>query len=77
MQASQVSGSAPVEVSWNHPSGEAATVAGYRIFYGNGRNISVPAIITSIGLLLNGNYIGQSVSIRSEVMLSDAIGVLC
>ena len=67
MQASQASDSAPVEVSWSHPSGKAATITGYRIFYGNGRNLSVPALVTSIGLLLNGSYVGRSVSVRSEV----------
>ena len=67
VQASQSSDSTPVEVSWSPPSGGAATITGYRIFYDNGRNLSVPAFVTSIGLLLNGSYIGHSVSIRSEI----------
>ena len=67
MQATQASASAPVEVSWSPPSGGAATITGYRIFYGNGESVSVPSVITGISLTLNGNYIGQSVSIRSEL----------
>ena len=67
VQASQAGTAAPVEVSWSPPSGGAVTLTGYGIFYGNGRNISVPAVVTSIGLLLNESYIGQSLSVRSEV----------
>ena len=66
VQATQASASAPVEVSWSPPSGGAATITGYRIFYGNGESILVPSIITGISLALNGSYIGQSVSLHSE-----------
>ena len=38
VQATQASVSAPVEVSWSPPSGGAATITGYRIFY-DGREI--------------------------------------
>ena len=27
----------------------------------------MPALVTYIGLLLNGSYVGQSVSVRSEI----------
>ena len=69
MQATQASASAPVEVSWSPPSGGAATITGYRIFYGNGEepdNVSVPSISTNIGLMLEGDQLGQHISIRSE-----------
>ena len=63
VQANQSSTSAPVEVSWSPPSGGAA-ITGYRIFYGNGENVSVPS--TVVGLKFNNNAAGQTVSIRSE-----------
>ena len=67
VQATQASASAPVEVSWSPPSGGVATITGYRIFYdGNRENISVPSTVTGIKLTLNGNYVGQTVSIQSE-----------
>ena len=67
VQASQSSASAPVEVSWSPPSGGAATITGYRIFYGNGENVLVPSkAITSVGLIFNEDAVGQKVSIRSE-----------
>ena len=69
MQATQASASAPVEVSWSPPSGGAATITGYRIFYGGGEesdNVSVPSIITYIGLILEGDRVGQHISIHSE-----------
>ena len=66
VQATQASTSAPVEVSWSPPSGGAAIITGYRIFYGNGENVSVPSVITGIKLTLSGNHIGQRVSIYSE-----------
>ena len=55
-----------MEVSWCPPSGGANIITGYRIYYGNGQNILVLSVATSIGLRVNGNYIGQSISIRSE-----------
>ena len=64
--ATQSSSSAPVEVSWSPPSDGANIITGYRIFYGNGKNTSVQSVATSIGLRVNGNYVGQNVSIRSE-----------
>ena len=77
VQATQDSASAPVEVSWSPPSGGAATITGYRIFYGNGENVSVPSIVTGIILSLSGNLIGQTVSIHSEVdqLISELITV--
>ena len=66
--ATQSSSSAPVEVSWSSPSDAASGVIGYRIYYGNGQNVFVLsiAVITSVSLKVDGNYIGQNVSIRSE-----------
>ena len=72
MQATQASASASVEVSWSPPSGGAAAITGYRIFY-DGRGIAFlpPTVlndfVTSINLNLgqetNG---GQALSIRAE-----------
>ena len=64
-QATQASASAPVEASWSPPSGGMAGITGYRIFYGNGENVSVPSIITGIILTLSEHLIGQTVSIHS------------
>ena len=66
--ATQSSSSAPVEVSWSPPSDGASGIIGYRIYYGNGQNVFVLSvtIITSVSLKVDGNYIGQNVSIRSE-----------
>ena len=64
--ATQSSSSAPVEVSWSPPSDGANIITGYRIFYGGGNNTSVQSVTNSIGLRVDGNYIGQNVSIRSE-----------
>ena len=57
-----------MEVSWSPPSDGASGVIGYRIYYGNGQNVFVlsVAIITSVSLKVDGNYISQNVSIRSE-----------
>ena len=66
LQASQSSASAPVEVSWSPPSGGAATITGYRIFYGNQENVSVAPIFTGVALNINKDVIGQTVSIHSE-----------
>ena len=68
VRAIQSSFTAPVEVSWSPPTHQGAfNITGYRIFYGNGENISVPSIIiTSVGLMVNENYDGQTVHLRSE-----------
>ena len=68
VQATQSSSSAPVEVSWSPPSDGATNITGYRIFYGNRQNVLVPSVtvIASVSLRVDGNYIGQNVSIRSE-----------
>ena len=66
VQATQSSSSGPVEVSWSPPSDKTNIITGYRIYYNNGENTSVQSVATSIGLQINGNYIGQSMSIRSE-----------
>ena len=66
--ATQSSSSAPVEVSWSPLSDGANSITGYRIYYGNGKNVFVPSVtvITSVSLKVDGNYVGQNVSIRSE-----------
>ena len=68
VRATQSGSSAPVEIGWSPPSDGANIITGYRIFYGSGKNISVAAaaIATYIGLRVNENYIGQTVSVRSE-----------
>ena len=66
VQATQSSASAPVEVSWSPPSSGATNIIGYRIFYGNGENASVPSVVTIIGLALNKDSVGETVSVRSE-----------
>ena len=55
-----------MEVSWSPPSDGANSITGYGIFYGNGKNASVSAVATSIGLRIDGNYVGQNISVRSE-----------
>ena len=64
--ATQSSSSVPVEVSWSPPSDGANIITGYRIVYGSGKNTSVQSVATYIGLKVNGNYVGQNVSIHSE-----------
>ena len=65
VQATQASASVPVEVSWNPPSGETATITGYRIFYGRVPHVLVPSYVTRI--LLDSLESGDKVvSIRSE-----------
>ena len=68
VRATQSSSSAPVEVSWSPPTDGANSITGYRIYYGNGKNVLIPsvAVITSVSLKVDGNYISQNVSIRSE-----------
>ena len=63
VQATQSSASAPVEVSWSPPS---TNITGYRIFYGSGKNVSLPSVATYIGLALNKYSVGETVSVRSE-----------
>ena len=57
-----------MEVSWSPPSDGDATITRYRIYYGNGQSVLVPSVtaITSVSLKVDGNYVGQNVSIRSE-----------
>jgi hypothetical protein len=56
-----------VEVSWRPPSDfETFYITGYRIFYDNNNNVSVPEIITSIGIRVNRSYVNDSVFIRTE-----------
>ena len=64
-----------MEVSWSSPSDGANIITGYRIFYGNGQNVSVPSVITFIGLVVDESYVGQTVSVRSETgqLYSDII----
>ena len=68
VRATQSSSSAPVEVSWSPPTDGANSITGYRIYYDNGQNVFVSSVtvITSVSLKVDGNYIGQNVSIRSE-----------
>ena len=77
VRAIQSSSSAPVEVSWSPPSYGPINITGYRIFYGSGQNVSVPSIITSIGLVVDESDVGQSVSIRSEAdqLFSELVNV--
>ena len=66
VEATQASTSAPVEVSWSHPSDGSATITAYRIFYSNGQNQVVTSTITGIILSLNRDSVGETVSLRSE-----------
>ena len=68
VRATQSGSSAPVEVSWSPPSDGHTSITGYRIFYGNGQNVFVQSVtaITSVDLNVEGDYVGCSVSIRSE-----------
>ena len=66
VRASQASPSDPIEVSWSPPLGEGTTITGYRIFYGHGANESLSSIATSIGLMLNTDNVGQTVSVCTE-----------
>ena len=79
VEATQASASAPVEVSWSPPSDGSATITAYRIFYGNGENVSVLSIVTRIILSSNGDSVGQTVSLRSEtdqlLLFSELINV--
>ena len=66
VRATQSNASAPVEVSWSPPPGGADIITGYRIYYGNGENTSAPSVVTYIGLIVDGDAIGQTVSVHSE-----------
>ena len=70
VRATQSGSSAPVEVSWSPPSDGANSITGYRIYYHNGnwQNVFVSSVtaITLVGLKVDGSYVGQNVSIRSE-----------
>ena len=66
VEATQASATAPVEVSWSPPSDGSATITAYRIFYGNGKNVSVPSFVTRIILSLNRDSVGETVSLHSE-----------
>ena len=57
-----------MEVSWSPPSGGAATITGYRIFYGSGKNIFVSSYVTRINLkfIKIKARLGEIISIRSE-----------
>ena len=65
-QSINASSDTPIVMSWSPPSSGADIITGYRIFYGNGENVSVYSVITSVGLIVNTDYLGQSVSIQSE-----------
>ena len=45
------------------PSGEAATITGYRIFYGDGENVAVNASTLSASI---PSGVGEMISVRSE-----------
>ena len=66
VRATQSSSFGPVEVSWSPPTSDGVNITGYRIFYGSGQNVSVPSVITYIGLVVKNSYVGQTVSLRSE-----------
>ena len=60
-----------MEVSWSPPSDfETFYITGYRIFYDNNNetlnNISVPEIITSVGIRMTRSYVNDNVFLRTE-----------
>ena len=55
-----------MEVSWSPPTEGDVDITGYRIFYGNGENVLVPTVVTSVGLRVGRNYSGEIVFLRSE-----------
>ena len=62
-----------MEVSWNPPYSVDSTpldlnitVTGYRIFFDNGENVSLPSIVTSVSLLIDEVMVGQQIFIRTE-----------
>ena len=67
-----------MEVSWRTPSGGSDIITGYRIFYDReDNNILVPSLVTSIGLAMNDDVVGWTISIHSEAdeLLSELINV--
>ena len=66
VQATQSSSSAPLEISWSPPIEGDVNVTGYRIFYGSGETVLEPTAITSVGLIVNQNYVDGIVFLRSE-----------
>jgi hypothetical protein len=66
IQATQSSSFAPLEISWSPPIEGDVNVTGYRIFYGSGENVSEPTAIASVGLIVDRNYVGGIVFLRSE-----------
>ena len=56
-----------MEVSWSPPTDGADIITGYRIYYDNRQNVLVSSVaVITLSLKVDGNYIGQNVSIRSE-----------
>ena len=55
-----------MEVSWSPPTVGDVNITGYRIFYGNEENLSLPIVITSVGLKVDRNYIGEVIFFRLE-----------
>ena len=78
VRATQSSPSAPVEVSWSPPTEGDIGITGYRIFYGNGQNVSIPPVALSIGIRTNESCDNQSVFLRSEAgqLFSELISIL-
>ena len=76
VRATQAMATAPVEISWSPPSNQT-DITGYRIFYNNGDNVFVPSVTVSAGLMIKGNLVGQSISIRTETkqLPSDIVNV--
>ena len=80
VQATQVSVSGPVEISWVPPASSSTccntsdlmNITGYRIFFDNRESILLPSIITSISVLSDDVIIGQQISIRSEAELKQS-----
>ena len=66
-----------MEVSWSPPADRDINITGYRIFYSNGQNISLPTAATSIGVRVNADYNNQSVFLHSEAgqLFSELISV--
>ena len=55
-------------VSWSPPSSGATTITGYRIFYGNQKNVFVSSYVTSVvfNFIEIKDELGEILSIRSE-----------
>ena len=65
-----------MEVSWSAPTEGDIGITGYRIFYGNGQNASIPPV--AIGIMINESFDNQSVYLRSEAgqLASELVSVL-